>query len=109
MKTAVLQGFSCFKVKILSICLKTVKPKIPTPLALQHVEIQSFKYIINEKDVLPVFSSSMVKIPSICLKTLKPNINTFLALQYIEIHSFTYKSNEKGRFACFIVFYGENT
>ena len=48
MKKADLHGFPCCKVKIPSICLKTLKPKIPTLLALQYVEIHSFTYKSNE-------------------------------------------------------------
>ena len=90
MKTSVLYVFfSCFKVKILGICLNTFKSKIPTLLALHYVEIHSFTYISNE---------------SICLKTLKPKIPTLLALQYADIHSFTYKSTENSGFAWIYVF-----
>ena len=55
MKTAVLNGFSCFKVKILSICLKTLKLKITTLLALQYVDINSFTNISNENSGLSWF------------------------------------------------------
>ena len=76
MKTAVLHGFSCSKVKILSICLKTLKPKIPTLLALQYVDIQNLRMKAMRTAVLHVFSCSKVKILSICLNTLKPKIPT---------------------------------
>ena len=39
MKKAVLHGFACSMVEILSICLKTFKPKTATDFALPYVEI----------------------------------------------------------------------
>ena len=104
MKTAVLHGFSCSKVKILSICLKTHKTEIPTLFALHYVEIHSFTYKSNEKSRFACFfTCSKVKILSICLKTLKPKIPTLLALQYVEIQSFTYKGNANTRIGWFFV------
>ena len=88
MKTAVLQGFSCSEFKILDINLKTLKPKIPTLLGLQYVEIHSFRYKSTENSCFLGFSCSKIKMLSICLKTHKPKIPTLLALHYVEITQF---------------------
>ena len=75
MKATVLHSFSCSKVNILSICLKTLRPKIPTILILQYVEIHSFTCKTLKTAVLYGFPCSKVKIYSICLKTLKHKIS----------------------------------
>ena len=55
MKIAILHTFSCFKVKILSICLKTLKHKIPTLLSLHYVDIHSFTYKSNDNSRFAMF------------------------------------------------------